>query len=188
MKAGRKTGGADEARGIFQERIIVEDAYKLSFDIGDAIEGIEEQASRSFIERKSHGVDREIAPPQIFVNGGRHHDGRFASLLEFFGARHADFGARVAGEGEKDGADVLFDGSDSGAGFLEIFLQLEGIALNSEIEITDGESADDVADGAAGKVKVHARSAGNVLDQADAFELVRRQPDLHRVNVISHSR
>ena len=77
---------------------------------------------------------------------------------------------------------------DFGARLLKIFLQLEGVALDGEIEVADGESADDVADGAAGKVKIHARSAGNVLNQSDAFELVRRQPDFHRVNVISHSR
>ena len=74
-----------------------------------------------------------------------------------------------------------------GAGFFQIFLQLEGIALDGEIEIADGKAADDVADGAAGEVKIHARGAGYVLHQVDALHLIRRQPKFHRVNVISHS-
>ena len=71
--------------------------------------------------------------------------------------------------------------------FSRFFLQLERIALNGEVEVADGEAADDVADGAAREVKIHARGAGYVLHQADALELVRGQPDFHRVNVVSHS-
>ena len=83
--------------------------------------------------------------------------------------------------------DVLFDGGDFSAGLFEVFLQLEGIALDGEIEVADGKSADNVADSAAGEVEIHARGAGYVLDEADALQLVRRQPDFHRVNVVSHS-
>jgi hypothetical protein len=35
------------------------------------------------------------------------------------------------------------------AGLLQFFLQLEGIALDGEVEVADGKTADDVADGAA---------------------------------------
>ena len=159
----------------------------LGFDVGDAVERIEEKSAGSFIERERHGVDGEVAAAQIFVNGCRHDDGRLAGFLKALGARHADFSAGIAGKGEEDRADVFFDGGDFRAGLFEIFLQLERIALNGEIQVADGEAADDVADGAAGKVKIHARGAGYVLHEADAFELVRRQPDFHRVNVISHS-
>jgi hypothetical protein len=65
-------------------------------------------------------------------------------------------------------------------------LQLEGIALDGEIQIADGEAADDVANCAAGKVKIHGRIAGNVLHERYAALLIRREPDLHGVYVISH--
>ena len=96
-------------------------------------------------------------------------------------------GPGIARKRQKDGANVFLDRRNLGASLLEIFLQLERISLNREIQIADGESADDVADRAAGKVKIHTRSAGNILHEADALQLVRRQPDFHRVNVISHS-
>ena len=71
---------------------------------------------------------------------------------------------------------------------IELAQHPQGVALHGEIHIPDGESGNHVADGAAGEVKIHARRASNVLDQSDALELVRRQPDFHGVNVISHSR
>ena len=114
-------------------------------------------------------------------------DGRLARLLEALGARHADLGAGIAGQRDEDGPVVLFDGRDLRARFFQIFLELERIALNGEIEVADRKTADDVADGAAGQVKIHARGAGDVLHQPDALQLIRRQPDFHRVNVVSHS-
>src|SRR5205807_2288717 len=68
-----------------------------------------------------------------------------------------------------------------------VFLKFEGIPLNREVQVADGEAADDVANGAARQVDVHTGGAGYVLHQADALQLVRRQPDFHRINVISHS-
>ncbi len=165
----------------------MQNADDLGFEVGDTVERIQQKSAGSFIERKRHGVDGEVAAAQILVNGGRHHDGGLAGFLEALGAGHADFGAGIAGQREEDGADIFFDGGDFGAGFFELFLQLERIALDSEIEIADGEAADDVANGATGEVKIHAGGTGYVLHEADAFELVRRQPDFHRVNVISHS-
>ncbi len=93
-------------------------------------------------------------------------DGRLASLLKALGARHADFGAGIAG---KRPVKIVRASSStaviSGAGLLEIFLELEWIALNREIEVADGEPADNVADRPAGQVKVHARGAGYILNQ-----------------------
>ena len=45
-----------------------------------------------------------------------------------------------------------------------------------------------VADGAAGEINVHSGVTGDVLNEGDAFLLVRRQPEFHCVDVVSHSR
>src|SRR5579859_1241723 len=165
----------------------MQNADDLGFNVGDTIEGIEKQATGSFIERERHGVDGEVAAAQVLVNGGGGDDGGLAGFLELLGTGHADFGAGVTGERDEDSASVFVDGGDAGAGLFEIFLQLEGIALDGEIEIADGKAADDVADGAAGEVKIQARGAGYVLHQVGTLHLIRGQPEFHRVNVISHS-
>src|SRR5580693_6952395 len=69
----------------------------------------------------------------------------------------------------------------------ELLLQLERIALDREVEITDGEAADDVADGTPGEVNVHPGGESDILYQRDPALLVGGQPDFHGVNVISHA-
>ena len=151
------------------------------------LKGSSKQAARAIVERERHGVDGEVAAAQVFVDGGGRNDWRLAGLFVTLRPGHADFGAGVAGERNVDGAGVLFDGGNFCASFFEVLLELEGIALNGEIQVADGEAADDVTDGAAGQVEIHARGAGYILHQSDALQLVRRQPEFHRVNVISHS-
>ena len=41
MEPGRKTRGADQPRGIFQKRIVVQDANQLGFNISHAVERVE---------------------------------------------------------------------------------------------------------------------------------------------------
>ena len=43
----------------------------LSFEIGDAVERIEQQTAGSFVQRERHGVDGEVATAQVLVNRGR---------------------------------------------------------------------------------------------------------------------
>src|SRR5581483_8337246 len=66
-------------------------------------------------------------------------------------------------------------------------LKLEGIALDSEVEIADGKTGDDVADGAAGKVNIQPLNPGQFLNQTYSTLLFRREPGFHGVDVISHS-
>ncbi len=82
MKARGKARGADQPRRIFQKRIVVQNADQLGFNIGDAVERIEQQSARTFIQRQRHGVDGEIAAAQIFVNGRWGDDRRLARLLD----------------------------------------------------------------------------------------------------------
>src|SRR5579871_124829 len=122
------------------------------------------------------------------MNRGGSNDGRFSGLFVVLGARHADFCARVTGKGHEECAVVFFDGRDPGSGLFQIFMQLERISLDGEIQIANGKTADDVPDRPAGQVEIQTGGTGDLLYQVDALELIRRQPEFHRVNVISHSR
>ena len=187
VEACRKARGSNQPRGIFHESIIVQHTNHLRFKIRRTVKGIHQQAARSRIERESHRVDGEIAPPQIFDDGRRSDDRRLASLLVALGAGHAYLGTHIAGKNEIKSLAVIVRGRDHCARALQILLQLQRIALHGEIQIANGKAADDVADGAARKIDIHARGTGNVLHQRDAALLVRRQPDLHGEDVISHS-
>src|ERR1039458_226207 len=187
VETSGKAGSPDQTRGILDERIVVQDPQHLGFDIGDAIEGIEQQSARALIQRQRHGIYGEIAAAQIFLNAGGSDDGRLADLLVVFRAGHADFGADVARQYQKQCPHIVVVAGELRSGTFEILLQFERVALDGKVEVRNGEAADDVADCAAGKVEGHARRAGYALHQIDAFHLIRRQPDFHGVNVISHS-
>src|ERR1700731_2544162 len=96
LKRPVEAGGANHARGIFEERIVMQNADNLGLDVGDAVEGIEEQPAGSFIQRERHGVDGEVAATQVVVNGRGGYQGSLARLLKAFGSRHADLSASIA--------------------------------------------------------------------------------------------
>ena len=88
---------------------------------------------------------------------------RLARFLKTLSARHADFRTRVSGKLQKDRPCVFVKGGNLRSRPFQIFLQLERITLNGEIEVADGEPADDVTNRAARQIEIHARGAGNVL-------------------------
>src|SRR5215472_13647530 len=116
MKAGGEAGSPNEPRRILEERVVVQNANELGFNVGDAIERIEQEPTRSLVEREGHRVDGEVAAAQVLMNGGRHHYRRLARFFEALRARHAHFRAGVSWQREEDSANVFFDGSNFGAG------------------------------------------------------------------------
>ena len=137
----------------------MQNADELGLDVGHTVERIEQQPARSLVQRQRHGVDGEVAPTKVLMNRGRSNDGRFAGFFMMLGPRHGDFGASVAGQGDKKRTDVFFDRRDLGAGFFEFLVQFEGIALNGEIEVADGAAANDVADGPTSEVEIQTGGA-----------------------------
>ncbi len=103
VKARREAAGPDQPRGIFDKRVVMQDAEQLGFDIGSAVERIHQQAARARIQRQGHGVDGEIPAAQVFDEGGGRNYRRLARLLVVLDARHADFGAHVAGQAQVQG-------------------------------------------------------------------------------------
>src|SRR5512146_2114600 len=43
MEARGKAGGPDQARGLFEEGVVVENADELKLDVGEAVEWVEKQ-------------------------------------------------------------------------------------------------------------------------------------------------
>src|SRR5579864_5138007 len=103
------------------------------------------------------------------MDSGRENQRRLAGLFVLLRTRHADLGADIAGQGQKHCARVFVYRRYLRTGLLDFLLQLEWIALNREIEVADGEAANDVSDRATCQVDVHSSGASYVLDQADTL-------------------
>ena len=187
VKARRKSGSANQPRRILHERIVMQNPQQLRLNIRHAVERIKQQPTRPLIQRQRHRVHREVAPPQIVLNAGRRNHRSLAHLFVVLGVRHANLGAHIPRQHQKQRAHFFIVAGHLRACPLEVFLQFEGIALNREVQVADREPADNVPYRPAGKVESNSRGPGYLLHQIDAFHLIRRQPDFHRVNVISHS-
>jgi len=94
----------------------------LGFEVGDAVEGVLEQAFRALVQRKRHGVDGEVAAAKVFRDSGRGNDWRLSCFEVLLAARHAEFGAHVAREVEVERVGVVIGAMDDGAGLLKLFL------------------------------------------------------------------
>src|SRR5262249_52988433 len=68
-----------------------------------------------------------------------------------------------------------------------VFLEFQGITLHGEIQISNRKTGDDVANSSAGEVEVDIRRFSGILYQSDCFLLVRCEPGLQCVDVISHA-
>jgi len=82
---------------------------------------------------------------------------------------------------------VVVGAVDYSSGLFQLLLELERVALESEIEVANGKAGEDIADGAAREVDVETCSAREVLYQGDAAHLVGRQAAFEGVDVICHS-
>jgi hypothetical protein len=93
IKAGGIAGGAEHAGGVVLEGAVVEGADETSFEIGDAVGGVQELAAVGAVEAEGEGVDGEVAAVEVLLDGGR------GCLRESAGAG-VGFGA---GGGDVDG-------------------------------------------------------------------------------------
>ena len=161
-------------------------AKHFSLDVRDAVERVQQQSAGTGIQRQRHGVDGEVAAAQVFVDGGGSNAGWLARLVVALGASHVQLGANVARHQQVERAQLLVGALHRNARLLQFLFELERVALDAEIDVTDGKAGDQVADAAAGEVEIQARALGNFLYQVHATLLVRGEPGFHAINVVCH--
>ncbi len=172
-KTRGKTRGANQSRRIFQKRVAVQNPDQPRFDISSAVERVEQQAARAIVQRERHRIESKVAAAEIFVDRGRGHQGRFAGLVEDLGAGHADLGPRAL-KNRVDHAEDRIDHIHDSARFFNVVLQLQRIALNREIQVTNGEPGQNVANCPPGQIDVHAVGSGNFLHHVHRPHLLGR--------------
>src|ERR1039458_2021738 len=132
-----------------------------------------------------------IAFPGLFfdplrgVVGGRSDD-RLSRLVIRLAPGHVQFRPHVTWHQQMQAAQFLVDALYGKAGLLQFFLELKRITLHAEIDVPDGETSDEVADGAAGEVQIQTRVSGNLLNQVHTTLLVRCEPGLHAIDIVWH--
>ncbi len=92
----------------------------------------------------------------------------------------------VAGEEHFDVAELFILGKDFGAALLEFGSDLRGIALHSEIEIAQGSTGNEVADGPARQIDVESKCCGEFLDAQHYSALFRRKPAFQQKHIVWH--
>ena len=76
----------------------------------------------------------------------------FPGLVIVLRARHRNFGANPSGQSEQQGLRLGIGVTHYRSRPLQIFLQLERVALDREVQIADRKSGNDVADSAARQI------------------------------------
>jgi hypothetical protein len=76
---GHEADGADHADGVLDKAVVADEAELAIFDVGDAVEGVHEQAVGALVEGERHGVGGEVAAAEVVEDGGGLDDG-FAGL------------------------------------------------------------------------------------------------------------
>ena len=62
--------GAQQAHRLIREAVNREGADFAVFDVGQSVGGIEQQSARSGVQRDGNGIQRKVAPPKVFHDGG----------------------------------------------------------------------------------------------------------------------
>ncbi len=176
-----------QADRIVIERIIADRAQLLALQIAHAVVGIEQQAARSRIQRQRDGVDGEIAPAQVLMNGGGPHRGLGPGLGVFLLARHPDGGMDAARKHQMRELAVVVLRQNLRAGLLGNRLRhLDRIALDGEIDIEHRKAAQHVAHRPAGKKHVEIGVRRGRLNLGNSPALVGAQVALEHKHVIAH--
>ena len=162
-------------------------ANHFRFDVGHSIKRIHQQPARSLVHRQGHCVHREVAAAQIFDDRRGSDLRSLARLVIDLRARHGNLGAHPARQRQQQRPRVVVGVPDDRARLLQVFSELERVALHREVEIADGEPGNDVADGAARQVQVHLRRLRGVGHEGDCLLLIRREPGFQRVYVVGHA-
>jgi hypothetical protein len=157
-------------------------------NVADAVGGIDGQAERGAVQRKTDGVDGEIPRAQIVVNGRGRNLGFRARFGELFLPRHGQLHAHAAWKPHLDGLAVVVGGNGRSVKLLLGDLgELERAALHREIQVAHGKTAQHVPHRPARQEHVDAGVLGELAHLSHDAKLIRAQVALQHEHVIAHS-
>ena len=163
-----------------------ERANFLFFKVRQAIGGIEEQAAGLRIERDGDGIDAEVAAAKIFHHAGEAIFGLGARTVIDVLTRGGNGTVHVASKNHFVVAQALAFPHHARAALLHLADHAHGVALDGEIEITDGHAGNQIADGASREIDIHVLYARKLLDALEYGALFGGEPAFQQVHVIGH--
>ena len=144
--------GPEDARGVVDERQVVEDADRPGLQIAPAAEGVDQPASILPLQRDGHRVDREVAAEEILADRRvlDRRQGR-RRVVELGAGRHHVHSLVVSVEDDRGAELLVHPGAavervGQGAG------QRDRIALDGDVDVEVGLAEQDVAHGPADQV------------------------------------
>src|SRR5258708_1501747 len=177
--ARRKAQDPQQTDRLVREAVNGESTHFGTLNIGQAVSGIEQQAARGGVERNGDSVEGEVAPAQIFHDGGPANLGARSGTNVMVVPGGGNAALAVAGEEHFDVAKSFILGEDLGATFFEFVCDLRGIALDGEIEIAQRSSGNEVADGSAGQIDIETEHGAQFLPAPHTAALSLREPPFH---------
>ena len=143
---------AKDPRRVVDEREVVQDADHAGVEVGPAAERVDEPPEVVALERDRHRVDREVAPEEVLADR-RVLDGRERRrrVVELGPRRHDVDAAAVAVEHDRC-AELRVRPHAAVERFCERLRELDGVALDGDVDVEALLAEKDVADRPADEV------------------------------------
>ena len=178
--------GAQQAHRLIGKAVDGKRAHFAGLEIGEAVGGIEQQTAGGGVERKGNGVQGEIAAAQVIHNCGPAHLGTRPRAGINLLASRLNAAVHVAREDHVEVPQLFVFVHDARSALLEFARETRRIALNGEIEVADGHSRNQIANGAAGEVDVGGDLDGQLLHAHQDGALLGGEPAFQHVHVVRH--
>ena len=178
--------GPNQQRRIFQKSIIRNQPQRPRFNIGGSVQRIHQQTIRALVQRNRHGVDRKIAPPQIFLNRRRIKN-RFPRLRIFHPVRTHQIHSHRPRKAKVKRARFLILAPHLRPKPFQVFLQFEGVAMHRNLKVAYRVAAGQVAHRISGQKENGFSLASRFAQLSQSILLVGRQPVFQKIDVIRHS-
>jgi hypothetical protein len=138
----------DHPHRVLDEPVVAHQPQLAVLDVRHAVQRVHQQPIRPLVQRQRHRVGGKVTPPQVVQQVRRLHH-RLARLgeVDFQGAAHLH--PHAACKAHEQRLHRFIHARYRRAGFLQVFLQFEGVSLNCHIQVAHRRSAGQVAHRAA---------------------------------------